>query len=205
VIRIAVVDDHPIVLDGIVAMLADAAGFLLCGTAANVADAVALAGRERPDVMVLDLELPGGGGIAAIGAIKRGSPQTRIVIFSAYAGEERVGAALAAGADSYVLKGTASDELLATIRAVAGGQTRMDPAIAAQAVAALRAPRQDRITGREREVLALLAEGLPSKAIAERLGITERTVKFHVGEIIARLGAVNRAQAVAIARQRGLL
>jgi DNA-binding NarL/FixJ family response regulator len=204
-IGIAVVDDHPIVLDGIVAMLADAGGFRLCGTAATAAGAIALAEGERPSVMVLDLELPGGGGIPAIGAIKRASPQTRIVIFSAYAGEERVGAALAAGADSYVLKGTASDELLETIRAVAAGQTRMDAAIAAQAVAALRAPRQDRITGREREVLALLADGLPSKAIAERLGITERTVKFHVGEIIARLGAVNRAQAVAIARQRGLL
>jgi DNA-binding NarL/FixJ family response regulator len=202
---VGVVDDHPIVRDGIIATLADAGEFRIAGSAASAAEAIALAERERPDVLLLDLELPGGNGLAAIATIKRVSPATRIVIFSAYAGEERVGAALGAGADSYVLKGTASDELLATVRAVAAGQTRMAPAIAAQAVEALRAPRYARITEREREIVALLAEGLSNKAIAAQLAISERTVKFHVGEILSRLGAGNRAQAVAIAQQRGLI
>jgi DNA-binding NarL/FixJ family response regulator len=205
VTSVAVVDDHPIVREGIVATLADSGDFRIAGTAATARDAIALAERERPDVMLLDLELPGGSGLEAIAAIKRASPSTRVVIFSAYAGEDRVGAALAAGADSYVLKGTASDELLETVRAVASGQTRMDAAIAAQAFEALRAPRQLRLTEREREILKLLGEGLSNKAIAAQLGITERTVKFHVGEILGRLGASNRTQAVALAQQRGLL
>jgi DNA-binding NarL/FixJ family response regulator len=205
VTSVAVVDDHPIVRDGIVATLSDAGDFRIAGCAADVAGAISLAEHERPDVMLLDLEMPGGNGLHAIATIKRISPGTRIVIFSAYAGEERVGAALGAGADSYVLKGTSSDELLATVRAVAAGETRITPAIAAQAVAALRVPRYARITEREREILGLLAEGLSNRAIAERLSITERTVKFHVGEIFSRLCAGNRAQAVAIARQRGLI
>jgi len=205
VTSVAVVDDHPIVRDGVIATLADAGEFRIAGSAGSASEAIALAERERPDVMLLDLELPGGNGLDAIATIKRVSPQTRIVIFSAYAGEERVGAALGAGADSYVLKGTASDELLATVRAVAAGNTRMAPAIAAQAVEALRTPRYARVTEREREILVLVAEGLSNKAIAERLSITERTVKFHVGEILSRLGAGNRAQAVAIAQQRGLI
>ena len=204
-IRVAVIDDHPIVRDGIVANLGDAPDVAVVGSAGSVRDGIALAGRERPDVVLLDLELPDGSGLDAIDAIKAASPGTRVVIFYAYAGEERVGSALSNGADSYVLKGTASDELLETVRAVAAGGTRMDPTIAGQALDALRAPRHLRITEREREILRLLADGLSNKAIGMRLGIAERTVKFHVGEILGRLGASNRAQAVAIAQQRGLL
>jgi DNA-binding NarL/FixJ family response regulator len=205
VIRLAVVDDHPIVRDCIVANLGEAEDVDVVGTAGNAPEGLALVARERPDVLLLDLELPGQSGLDALAAIKAASPGTRIVIFSAYAGEDRVATALARGADSYVIKGTASDELLATVRAVAAGRNRMEPAIASQAVQGLRAPRNSRITEREREILKLLADGLSNKAIAVRLGIAERTVKFHVGEILARLGAGNRAQAVAIAQQRGLL
>jgi len=204
-IRVAVVDDHPIVREGIIANLGDAPDVDIAGSAGTARDGIALAARERPDVVLLDLELPDGSGLDAIAAIKSASPQTRVVIFSAYAGEERVGAALAAGADSYVLKGTTSDELLETVRAAAAGRTRIEPTVAAQAFDALRAPRRPRITEREREILRLIADGLASKAIAARLGIAERTVKFHVGEILGRLGASNRAQAVTIARERGLL
>lgn len=204
-IRIGVIDDHPIVRDGIVANLGAAADVQVVGSAGSVRDGIALAARELPDVILLDLELPDGSGLDAIVAIKAASPQTRVVIFSAYAGEERVGSALAGGAVSYILKGTASEEVLETVRAVAAGRPRMDPAIAAQALDALRAPRHLRITEREREILRLLADGLSNKAIGTRLGIAERTVKFHVGEILGRLGASNRAQAVAIAQQRGLL
>jgi DNA-binding NarL/FixJ family response regulator len=137
--------------------------------------------------------------------VRAASAKTRIVVFSAYAGEERVASAFEQGVDSYVLKGTPSDELVAVIHAVADGGTRIPPDIAAQLARAVRTPRRERITVREREILVMLAEGLSNRAAADRLGISERTVKFHVGEILARLGADNRAQAVAIAQARGLL
>jgi len=205
VIRVAVVDDHPVVRDGIVANLSDADDLSVVGTAGDIAGAVRLARRERPDIIVLDLELPDGSGLDAIAEIKSASPASRVVVFSAYAGEERVSTALSRGAYSYVLKGTPSDELLAAVRAAAAGESRLSGDVAAQLVASLRAPRSIRLTPREREILRLVADGLSNKAIGARLGITERTAKYHVGEILGRLGAENRAQAVAIATRRGLL
>jgi DNA-binding NarL/FixJ family response regulator len=204
-IRVAIVDDHPIVTDGVVANLLAAPEIEVVGTGTSADDAVAIATAHAPDVLILDLELGGRSGLDAIPAVKTASPQTRIVVFSAYAGEERVATAFERGADSYVLKGTSSDELVAVVRAVAAGGTMIPADIAAQLARAVRQPRRDRLTEREREILALLAEGLSNRAAGERLGIAERTVKFHVGEILARLGASNRAQAVAIAKSRGIV
>ena len=204
-IRVAIVDDHPIVTDGVVANLRASADIEVVATGVSAADALAIAKAHAPDVLILDLELGGRSGLDAIPGVKGASPQSRIVIFSAYAGEERVATAFERGADSYVLKGTSSDELVAVVRAVAAGGTLIPPEIAAQLSRAVRQPRRDRLTEREREILALLAEGLSNRAIGERLGITERTVKFHVAEILARLGASNRAQAVAIAKARGIV
>jgi DNA-binding NarL/FixJ family response regulator len=204
-IRVAIVDDHPIVTDGVVANLRAAAEIDVVATGTSADDAVAIAAAQRPDVLILDLELGGRSGLDAIPGIKAASAQTRIVVFSAYAGEERVATAFERGADSYVLKGTSSDELVAVVRAVAAGGTMIPADIAAQLARAVRQPRRDRLTDREREILALLAEGLSNRAAGERLGIAERTVKFHVGEILARLGASNRAQAVAIAKARGIV
>jgi two-component system nitrate/nitrite response regulator NarL len=204
-IRVAIVDDHPIVTDGVVANLSASAEIEIVATGVNADDAVTIATTHSPDVLILDLELGGKSGLDAIPGVKAASPRTRIVIFSAYAGEERVATAFERGADSYVLKGTSSDELVAVVRAVAGGGTLIPPEIAAQLARAVRQPRRDRLTEREREILALLAEGLSNRAAGERLGITERTVKFHVAEILARLGASNRAQAVAIAQARGIV
>jgi DNA-binding NarL/FixJ family response regulator len=203
-IRVAIVDDHPIVTDGVVANLRAADEIEVVATGASAEDALALAAAQRPDVLILDLELGGRSGLDAIPGIKAASPATRIVVFSAYAGEERVAGAFERGADSYVLKGTSSDELVAVVRAVAAGKPLIPGEIAAQLARAVRQPRRDRLTEREREIVGLLAAGLSNRAIGERLGITERTVKFHVGEILARLGASNRAQAVAIAKARGL-
>jgi DNA-binding NarL/FixJ family response regulator len=204
-IRVAIVDDHPIVTDGIVANLRAPGDIDVVATGVSAADAAEIARAHAPDVLVLDLELGGSSGLDAIADVKTASPATRVVIFSAYAGEERVATAFERGADSYVLKGTSSDELVAVIRAVAAGGTLIPPEIAGQLARAVRQPRRDRLTAREREILALLAEGLSNRAAAERLGIAERTVKFHVAEILARLGAANRAQAVAIAKARGML
>ena len=204
-IRVAIVDDHPIVADGIAANLRADPEIEIVASGASGDDAVTIARTHAPDVLILDLELGGRSGLDAVAAVRAASPSTRIVVFSAYAGEERVASAFERGVDSYVLKGTPSDELVAVIRAVAAGGTRIPADITAQLARAVRTPRRERVTGREREILVLLAEGLSNRAAAERLGIAERTVKFHVAEILARLGAENRAQAVAIAQARGLL
>lgn len=204
-IRVAVVDDHPIVRDGIVANLQDASDIAIAGSAGSASEALSLVRRERPDLVLLDLELPDRSGLELIPELKAALPELRIVVFSAYGGEERVAAALSLGADSYVLKGTPSDELLATIRSAVAGQPRLGAEVAAQLLRSLHTPRHLRITPREREVLGLIEEGLSNKAIATRLNVAERTVRFHVGEILDRLGADNRAQAVALAKQRGLL
>jgi DNA-binding NarL/FixJ family response regulator len=202
-IRVAIVDDHPVVADGIAANLERGGDVEIVGSAATAAEALALVERRRPDVVVLDLELPDGSGLDAIAPLIAAG--ARVVVFSAYAGEERVGLAFARGAGGYVVKGTPSAELVETVCAVAAGDARVSPAVANDLAAALRAPARERLTEREREILRLVAEGLANKEIAARLGISERTVKFHVGEILGRLGAPNRARAVALAQQRGLL
>ncbi len=203
-IRVAIVDDHPVVTAGVVANLRAAGDIDVVATGASAGDALDIAAAQRPDVLILDLELGSRSGLDAIAGVKTASPRTRVVVFSAYAGEERVATAFERGADSYVLKGTSSDDLVAVVRAVARGETMIPAEIAGQLARAVGQPRRDRLTPREREILALLAEGLSNRAAGERLGITERTVKFHVAEILARLGASNRAQAVAIAKARGI-
>jgi DNA-binding NarL/FixJ family response regulator len=204
VIRVAIVDDHPIVRDGIVAAFADAE-IDVVGAVGTAADALALVERARPDVAVVDLELPDASGEELIAALRRLDSAPYVVVFSAYAGEERVERVFSAGAISYVRKGTPSEELLTVVRAAARGEARLPPDIAAQLVKAMHAPRATRLTARERDVLRLIASGRTNKAIAATLNIAERTVKFHVGEILARLGASNRAQAVDIARESGVL
>ena len=203
-IRVAVVDDHPVVRDGVAANLR-AEDIAIVGTGASTRDALSLAKSGSVDIMVLDLELPDGNGLEIVRELKTLAPPLRVVIFSAYAGEERVLRAFENGADSYVLKGTPSDDLADIIRALASGETRIPPEIAAALARATGAPRGERLTEREREILQQLGDGLSNKTIAERLNIAERTVKFHITGILGRLGASSRAEAVAIARARGLL
>jgi len=176
------------------------------GSAGSAEEALTLAGRLRPDVLLLDLELPAMGGVEAIPRLAEASPSTRVLVFTAYDTEERVLGAIQSGAKGYLLKGAASAEIARAVRAVAEGGSALEPSIAAKLVAAVRAPGgTGRLTAREREVLRLIAEGLPSKQIARALGISERTVKFHTASLLRKLGADNRAQAVALAAQRGLL
>lgn len=206
-IRLLVVDDHPIVRQGLTAVLEDEPEFEVAGTAGSAEEAIELAGRLRPEVILLDLELPGMGGIEAIGHLLHQAPETGILVFTAYAGDERVIGAVRAGAKGYLLKGAAAGEIARAVRAVRAGETFLEPVAASTLIAHLSAPRRASglLTEREQMVLRLVAQGLPNKQIARSLQITERTVKFHVTSILRKLDADNRAQAVNNAMQRGLL
>ena len=194
-LRIAVVDDHPIVRDGIVAVIGTQADMHVVAAADGIG---ALA--TPSDVIVLDWELAHIQGARAIAALRQTFPEASVVIFSAYAGEERVRAAVDAGALGYVLKGSPASELLQTIRAASRGRMTFghgtQPPLSHGT---------DTMTARESEVLRLVADGLSNAQIATRLQISERTVKFHLSSLFARLGAKRRTQALAIARERGLL
>jgi DNA-binding NarL/FixJ family response regulator len=203
-IRVALVDDHPIVMDGIALNLEDAGDVSVVLRAATAEEAQAGLAAQYADVLVLDLELPDRSGLDLLRDIKRDYPNVGVVVFTAYGGRERISRALESGADSYVLKGTLSSELLTAIRAVAQGEHYLPNAIATELVGAIRQSGRERLTERERQIVRLLARGLSNKAIADELEITERTVKFHVSEILARLGASNRSHAVSVARELGL-
>ncbi len=203
-IRVALVDDHPIVLDGIALVLEDADDLAVVSRAATSQEAKLALSAHEVDVLVLDLELPDRSGLELLRDVKREHPNVGVVVFTAYGGRERISRALETGADSYVLKGTSSSELLTAIRAVARGEHYLPNAIASELIGTLRQTGRERLTERERQIVKLLARGFSNKAIAEELQITERTVKFHVSEILARLGASNRAHAVTVARELGL-
>jgi DNA-binding NarL/FixJ family response regulator len=206
-IRILVVDDHPIVRQGLVGVLGDEPDFEVGDAVGSAEEALARAGQLRPDVALLDLELPGMSGVEAITRLRVVAPDTRVLVFSAYDTDERVFGALRAGAHGYLLKGAPSEEIARAIRTVHAGGSHLEPRIAARVVSEVSAPRRGTsiLSERERQVLRLVADGLPNKEIARRLAITERTAKFHVTSVLNKLGADNRAQAVALAVQRGVL
>ncbi len=206
-IRLLVVDDHPVVREGLVALLQDEPDFEVVDAAGSAEVALRLVEQLHPDVVLLDLELPGIDGVTAIPQVTTLAPETRVVVFSAYDSSERVLGAIKAGAKGYLLKGATGDELVQAIRTVHAGGTALQPRIAEILVTAVRGPHQSgpALSRREQEVLQLLAQGLANKQIARALAISERTVKFHVTSIFNKLGADNRAQAVALAAQRHLL
>ncbi len=206
-IAVMVVDDHPIVRQGLVGVLEDEADFRVVGAVASVAEALKLAARARPDVILLDIELPQLDGIAALPQLATASPTSRTIIFTAYDDDERIFGAIEAGAKGYLLKGAPTEEIARAIRTVQGGGSHLASRVAARVVNLLSAPQRahDRLSKREREVLALIAAGRSNKEIGHELSISERTARFHVTSILAKLGATTRAQAVAVAGQRGLL
>ncbi|HVR38412.1 MAG TPA: response regulator transcription factor [Thermoanaerobaculia bacterium] len=198
-LRIIVVDDHPVVREGLVAALEGKPGLDVVGTFASAEEAIA-SSREH-DVVLLDLELPGMSGIDAIPQLRA---RAAVLVLTAYANDEQIDRALRSGARGYLLKGSPLDDIERAIHAVARGDTWLDPRVASRVVA-LSSGAVPRLSAREREVLALVARGRSNKEIASALRITERTVKFHVTAIFNKLGADNRAQAVAIASERGLV
>lgn len=192
-VRVVVVDDHPVVREGLIAALARE--FEVVAAFASAEEL--LGARFHADVILLDLELPGMSGVEAIPRL-----ETPVLVLTAYASDEQIDAVHRAGARGYLLKGAALEEIGRAIRTVARGETYLDPRIASRVAALAHAPR---LSPRERDVLRLLVEGSSNKEIAAALKVTERTVKFHVTSIFNKLGAENRAQAVTIAHQRGLI
>lgn len=209
-IRVAVADDHPVVRDGLIAMLETQPDFAVVGQAATGADALSIVAAVRPDVLLLDLEMPGLDGVHVLERLRANGAHTRVIVFTVFHTDERIIAAVEAGAAGYLLKGAPREEVFTAVRAVAAGHSLLAP-VAASAV--LRRVRGEAapgatapaLTSREREVLEQLARGRANKQIAAALGISERTVKFHVSSLFTKLGAGNRTDAVARAVQAGLI
>lgn len=203
-IRVLVVDDHPVVRAGLRGMLGLKPGIEIVGEAADGVEAIDQALQLNPDVVVLDLVMPRKTGIEVVAELKARAPAMHIVVLTSYANQDRVRAAVSAGAEGFVLKETRPEELVAAIRHVAAGGVWLDPSLAyslmrqrPQEPAAL-----EGLTPREREVLALLGQGLPNSDIAARLFITDSTVRVHVSNILAKLQLANRTQAALYAAGR---
>lgn len=194
-----VVDDHPIVREGLVAALEGKGGVEIAGAFGSAEEAIASITRLKPEVVVLDLELPGMSGLDAIARLR---DHAAIVVLTAYESEEDIERALGSGAKGYLLKGAPLDDIERAIAAASRGESFVDARLAGRMMSRRGG---ERLTPREREVLRLVADGLSNKEIGVRLHITERTAKFHVTAILTKLGADNRAQAVAVAKERRLI
>jgi DNA-binding NarL/FixJ family response regulator len=211
-IRVVVADDHPVVRDGLVAMLRAGREFDVIGEATNGAEAVHLVEEEAPDVLLLDLEMPGLDGVAVLRRLREIASPTRAIVFTVFDTDERIIAAVEAGAKGYLLKGVPRAEIFNAIRVVHAGGSLLQPVVAARVLEHVAsrgrgaAPATDEIalTPRESSVLQLLARGRSNKQIAATLGVSERTVKFHVSALFTKLGATNRTEAVTRAIQAGL-
>src|SRR5262245_26925364 len=204
-ISVLIIDDHPIVHDGVTAILRPEADIRIAGSASTVEDAMTRIRANPPDVVLLDLRLRDEDGLEGIAKILASHPNVRVIMFTAYDAEEYVFAAIKAGAKGYVVKGSPAQELVRAIRQVHAGDSYLSPAIGATLARQVASPRRGLLSPRELAVLRLVAAGQSNQQIAESLGITERTIKFHVTAIFNKLGADNRAQAVALAARRGLL
>ncbi len=206
-IRVVVVDDHRMVCEGLIALIQGFEDLELVGRAASGEEAVTLCGRVRPDVVLMDLVMPGIGGVEAIAQIRECCPETQIVALTSFHDEQRVQAALQAGAIGYLLKDASVEELVGAIRAAYEGR----PTLAWQAAQALikgakQSPAQEyHLTERELEVLALMVEGLTNRQIANVLEISRYTVNAHVSSILAKLDVASRTEAVALAIQNRLV
>ena len=201
---VLVVDDHPVVRAGLVALLGTRPGIEVVGQASDTAGALSGYGRERPDVVLMDLQLGADDGVTATRRLRERDPDARVLILTTYDTDADIVAAIEAGACGYLLKDASPDALGAAVEAAARGETVFAPAVAGRLARRVVAPPDD-LTDREREVVALLADGLTNRQIARRLFLSEATVKTHLVHVFAKLNVDNRTAAVAAARSRGLL
>ena len=204
-IRLLIADDHPVVRDGLSSMFARDPEFEVLGEAADGAEAVRLARDLRPDVILMDLRMPGVDGLTAITELARQGIPTRVLVLTTYDTDSHVLPAIEAGATGYLLKDAPRAELLRAVRAAAHGEAVLSPSVAARLMSRLRSPGAGPLSQRELEVLELVASGATNREAAARLFITEATVKTHLLNIYAKLGVGDRAAAVAEAFNRGLL
>jgi DNA-binding NarL/FixJ family response regulator len=209
-LRIVVADDHAVVREGIRALLSAVDGYDLVGDVATGTEAVRAAVTLRPDVIVMDIQMPGMTGIEAAREIARVAPDVAVLMLTMFEDDESVFAAMRAGALGYVLKGAPPSDMIRAIEAVAAGEAIFGTGVARRALAYLTAPRPDtmvafpELTPREREVLGLIATGLSNAAIAERLHLAPNTVGNHISNIFAKLRVASRAEAIVRARSAGL-
>lgn len=204
-ITLLIVDDHPVVRDGLRGMFESAPGFTVLGEASNGVEAVTLAQSLDPDVVLMDLRMPGGNGVEAIAELTRQGARAKILVLTTYDTDSDTLPAIEAGATGYLLKDAPRDELFTAVRAAAEGRTVLSPAVASRLVSAVRAPANEPLSAREREVLALVAKGTSNREIARVLFISEATVKTHLTHLYAKLGVKDRAAAVAVGYDRGIL
>ncbi len=204
-IRVLLVDDHPVVRDGLRGMLGAQPDLEVVGEAGDGAQALALALRHRPDVVLMDLRMPGTDGVAATARILAALPATRVLVLTTYDTDADIVRAVGAGATGYLLKDTPREELFRAVRAAARGETVLAPAVAARLLTSLRQPAQPVLSARELEVLALVAHGASNRDVASRLSISEATVKSHLLHVFDKLGVDDRTAAVTVALTRGLL
>ena len=201
-IRVLSVDDHPLLREGIAALIANQADMKLVAEAGNGQEAIVQFRSHRPDVTLMDLQMPEMSGIDAIIAIRSEFPEARIIVLTTYAGDVLAQRALKAGVHAYILKNNVRKELLETIRIVHSGKKRIHPEVATQLADHAG---DDLLTAREVEVLTLIAAGNSNKRIADQLSITEETVKGHVKNILSKLSANDRTHAVTLGLKRGII
>ena len=201
-IRVLSVDDHPLLRGGIAALIGNQTDMQVVAEACNGREALEQFRKHRPDITLMDLQMPEMSGIDAISAIRGEFPEARIIILTTHAGDVQVSRALKAGARAYLLKGSLRNELLETIRAVHAGQKRVSSEVAAELA---EHSTDDALTPREVEVLRLVAKGNANKEIAAQLSLTEETVKSHIRNILAKLEAKDRTHAVAMGAKRGII
>ncbi|MET7456076.1 response regulator transcription factor [Streptomyces sp. NPDC005574] len=207
-VSLLIVDDHPVVRDGLRGMFESAPGFAVLGEASDGAEALERAAALDPDVILMDLRMPGTGGVAAIAELTRRGARAKVLVLTTYDTDSDTLPAIEAGATGYLLKDAPRDELFTAVRAAAQGRTVLSPAVASRLVSAVRTPRSpgnEPLSAREREVLVLVARGTSNREIARELFISEATVKTHLTHLYAKLGVNDRAAAVATAYERGIL
>ncbi|HET6706657.1 response regulator transcription factor [Amycolatopsis sp.] len=204
-ITVLLVDDHPVVRDGLRGMLADEPGIEVVGEAGNGRDGVTVARRLCPDVVLMDLRMPGLDGVAATIAVRDELPGTRVLVLTTFDSDRDIQRAIAAGAVGYLLQDAPRDDLVRGVRAAARGEVALAPTVAARLMAHSAAAPLEPLTARERQVLTLVADGLTNRQIGRRLNISETTVKTHLVRTFTKLRVDDRTAAVTTALQRGLL
>jgi DNA-binding NarL/FixJ family response regulator len=204
-IRILIVDDHPVVREGLAGMLAGQPDFAVAGEAKDGAEAVDMDAQLQPDVLLMDLRMPGMDGVAAIEAVRGKRPSANILVLTTYDSDADIVRAIEAGATGYLLKDTPREELFRAIRAAAKGESVLAPAVAARLMTRMRSDEQENLSAREIEVLQLVYKGASNREIGKALHISTATVKTHLIHIYGKLGVDDRTAAVTAALEQGIL